>query len=94
MNNNEDGTVVRYYQWVDDNGLYSDQSFLSRLITRPTRIIRSIEQGNRAYKQGKRFGNESLSAGIPKKLIIRSASTDRIKRHSAGDISKALSSTI
>jgi len=43
MNEDENNRTVRFFQWVDDEGRYSKNSIYARLIQRPKRIIRNVE---------------------------------------------------
>jgi len=51
--------AVRYFQWVDDHGYYNSKSILSRLITRPTRVIRH-EDTEEALSQDELDSMENL----------------------------------
>ena len=43
MNEDENNRIVRYFEWVDDEGRYSKDSIYARLIQRQKRIIRNVD---------------------------------------------------
>ena len=43
MNEDENNRTARFFQWVDDEGRYSNDSIYARLIQRQTRVIRNVE---------------------------------------------------
>ena len=61
MEENENGENIRFYQWIDDQGTYSDESFLGRVAFLKQRFIRKEEaQDDRPYTQGKNFIRTNL----------------------------------
>lgn len=51
MEESEDGKCIRFFQWVDDESRYSNESILARLIDSKTRRIRRETQDEELYTQ-------------------------------------------
>ena len=55
MDEDEDGKCVRFFQWIDDGGHYSEESIMARLIDNKTRRIRRVATSDaipKSFKQG------------------------------------------
>lgn len=71
MEENENGENIRFYQWIDDQGTYSDESFLGRVAFLKQRFIRKEEaQDDRPYTQGKNFIRTNLDLQTVTKCIL------------------------
>lgn len=54
MDEDEDGKCVRFFQWIDDGGHYSEESIMARLIDNKTRRIRRVATSDaipKSFKQ-------------------------------------------